>query len=174
MNIIKIVAISLLLCWQPASATVPIPLGDIEVKLEVTAQPKMEIEKPTGGWYNNIKLNNSPESPSLFQAEVPVTVKLRRQEGFRVSIQNPLILSREAGGAHSVPPVFSPAVVKWGKERASLQPLSTTPVIFTVDNGNTSQTSTDYLLHISALAPSGRDISGEYHGQLTLIFETNS
>lgn len=174
MNIIKLVAISLLLFWRPVSATVPIPLGDVEVKLEVTAQPKIEIEKPTGGWYNNIKLNNSPESPSLFQAEVPVTVKLRRQEGFSVSIKAPLILSRDTGTAHSVPPVFSPAEVKWGKERTNLRPLSTTPAIFTVDNGSTSQTSTDYLLHISALAPSGRDIAGEYHGQLTLIFETNS
>ncbi|CQD38390.1 hypothetical protein [Yersinia mollaretii] len=177
MNIIKIVAISLLLLWRPVSATVPIPLGNIEVKLEVTAQPKIEIEKPTGGWYNNIKLNNSPESPSLFQAEVPVTIKLRRQEGFSVSIQTPLILSRETGDIHSVPPIFSPAEIKWGKERANLRPLSATPEIFTVDtvdNGNTSQTSTDYLLHISALAPSGRDIAGKYHGQLTLIFETNS
>ncbi|WP_145590862.1 fimbrial protein [Yersinia aleksiciae] len=177
MNMIKIVAISQLLFWQAASATLPIPLGSIDVKLEVTAQPRIEIKKPGGArndWYDNIKLNNSPENLSLFQVEVPVNITLRRQEGFRVSVKNPLILSRVTGAAHQVQPAFSPATVSWGRDHTNLKPLSATPEIFTVEKGAVGQTSTDYLLHISALAPSGQDIAGKYHGQLTLIFETNS
>lgn len=174
MKIIKLVAISLLFSWQPVFATAPIPLGEIEVKLDVTAQPRIEVEKPTGGWYSSIKLMNNPDNLSLFQAEVPVTVKLRRQDGFKLSVKAPLILGQETKAAHSVQHVFSPARIRWGKDRANLKLLSTTPEVFTINHGSAGLTSTDYLLHISALAPTGQGTAGKYHGQLTLIFETNS
>lgn len=177
MKIITIVAISLLLLCQVASATAPIPLGSIDVKLDVTAPEKIEIENPTGGgWYSNIKLENTPENRSLFQAEVPVRVKLRRAESFTISVKTPLILTRETSAAHSVALAFLPAEVKWGRA-GHLQPLAAIPQKFTVDKGTTSQTSqnsADYLLHISALAPDGQDTAGKYQGQLTLIFEINS
>ncbi|EEQ03333.1 hypothetical protein yrohd0001_9800 [Yersinia rohdei ATCC 43380] len=69
---------------------------------------------------------------------------------------------------------FSPAQVYWGENRTNLRQLSAIPEIFTVGKSATNLTSTDYILHISALAPSGRGSAGKYHGQLTLIFETNS
>ncbi|MGP6381159.1 fimbrial protein [Yersinia bercovieri] len=172
---ITIVAISLLLLCQVASATAPIPLGSIDVKLDVTAPEKIEIENPKGGgWYNNIKLENTPENPSLFQAEVPVRVKLRRAESFTISVKTPLILTRETSAAHSAPLAFSPAKVSWGR-RGHLQPLvAATPQEFVVGKSTTSQNSADYLLHISALAPDGQDTAGKYQGKLTLIFEINS
>ncbi|HFO0290503.1 TPA: fimbrial protein, partial [Yersinia enterocolitica] len=37
-----------------------------------------------------------------------------------------------------------------------------------------SQSRIDLLLNIYAQAPDGPDIAGQYHGQLTLLFETNS
>ncbi|CNF64111.1 alpha-related fimbriae minor subunit 2 [Yersinia bercovieri] len=174
MKIITIVAISLLLLCQVASATAPIPLGSIDVKLDVTAPERIEIENPTGGgWYSNIKLENTPENRSLFQAEVPVRVKLRQAESFTISVKTPLILTRETSAAHSVALAFLPAEVKWGRA-GHLQPLAAIPQKFTVDKGTTSQNSADYLLHISALAPDGQDTAGKYQGQLTLIFEINS
>ncbi|AVX40015.1 fimbrial protein [Yersinia massiliensis] len=174
MKIMKIGTLFLLFFWQPVLAVVPIQLGEIEVKLDVTAQPRIEIEKPTGGWYHNIKLSHNPENIRLFQAEVPVRVKLRRQDGFKVSIKAPLILRQETKLAHSSQHLFSPAKISWGKDRANIKLLSTTPEVFTVNNGTASLTSADYLLHISALAPSGQGTAGKYHGKLTLIFETNS
>ena len=175
MKIIKIVAISLLLFCQVASATAPIPLGSIDVKLDVTAPAKIQIENPKGGgWYSNIKLESTPEDRSLFQAEVPVRVKLRRAESFTISVKDPLILTRETSAVHSAPLVFSPAKVSWGR-RGHLQPLvAATPQEFVVGKSTTSQKSADYLLHISAQAPDGQDTAGKYQGQLTLIFEINS
>ena len=152
-----------------------IPLGDINVALEVTTQPKIEVEKPTGGWYKSIKLISNPENHSLYQAEVPVTIKLRRQESYRISVKNPLILVRHPDVVYSSAQQFSPAEISWGTDRANMRTLPTaTPVTFTVRQATTSQTSTDYLLQISAQAPNGSDIAGKYHGQLTLLFETNS
>jgi hypothetical protein len=171
MNMIKIATLSLLLFpWQVNSA--PILLGNIAVELEVTAKPKIEIEKPGGGWYKSIKLDNSPENYSLFQAEVPVTVKLRKQDGYRVSIKNALILKRQTNAPGSEERTFSPAEIRWGSDTANLRLLSTDPETFMVTPGTTSPT--NYLLRISALAPNGEYNAGEYYGQLTLIFENNA
>lgn len=47
MNTIKMAITLLLLSWHTCWAATP--LGDIDVKLEVTAQPRIEIEK-TAWW----------------------------------------------------------------------------------------------------------------------------
>ena len=172
MNIIKIITLFLLLPLQVRADS--IPLGNIDVRLEVTAHHKIEVGNPHGGWYSSIKLESSPENHSLYQKELPVTVKLRRQEGFRISVKNPLILTRHSTARAGADQAFSPAQVRWGTDRANLRVLSTIPEAFNVAQGKTRQTSTDYILHISALAPSGPNSAGKYHGQLTLIFETNS
>ncbi|WP_208787089.1 fimbrial protein [Yersinia canariae] len=174
MNMIKIAAILLFLPWYAASAGTPILLGDIDVKLEVTAQPRIEVEKPQGGWYTSIKLHSRLDNHKIYQSEVPITVKLRRQDGFRVSVKNPLVLIRQTNDAGASRVAFSPAEIRWGQDRATLRPLSATPETFTVNSGKSNLISTDYILQISALAPSGQDIAGKYYGQLTLIFETNS
>ncbi|WP_145583743.1 fimbrial protein [Yersinia thracica] len=170
MNMIRIAAILLLFPLQAAAEGIPIPLGDIYIQLEVTAQPRIEVEKPQGGWYSSIKLDNSEENQSLFQAKVPVTVKLRRQDGFKIAIKDQLIL------IHQNKPelTFSPAKVSWGKDQGNLSLLSNIPQVFTVNKGTASQTKNDYILHVSALAPTEKNTVGKYHGQLTLIFETNS
>ncbi|HDM8438257.1 TPA: fimbrial protein [Yersinia enterocolitica] len=168
MNTLKIALILLLLPLQATADA--IPLGDINVTLEVTAQPRIEVETP-----KSINLVNSPEHGSYsYSAEVPITVKLRRQESYRVSVKQPLILARHSGAIYSPAKEFSPADISWGINHANLRPLSQTPETFTVAKGSSSQTTTDYLLQISAQAPSGQDIAGKYHGQLTLLFETNS
>ncbi len=48
MNIIKIAIISLFIPWQVNSTGIPVPLGNIDIKLEVTTLPRIEIEKPQG------------------------------------------------------------------------------------------------------------------------------
>ncbi|HHA0036995.1 TPA: fimbrial protein [Yersinia enterocolitica] len=172
MNTLKIVLILLLLSWQVRADV--IPLGDINVMLEVTAQPRIEVEKPLGGWYNSIKLTNSSENHALYQAEVPITVKLRRHESYCVSVKQPLILARHSGVMYTQVQKFSPAKISWGTDHANMRPLSNKPETFSTGKNTANQTSTDYLLHISAHSPNGPDIAGKYHGQLTLLFETNS
>ncbi|EPS8494609.1 fimbrial protein [Yersinia enterocolitica] len=167
MNTLKIALILLLLPLQARADA--IPLGDINVTLEVTAQPRIEVETP-----KSINLVNSPEYGGAYSAEVPITVKLRRQESYRVSVKQPLILVRHSGAIYSPAKEFSPADISLGIDHANLRPLSQTPETFTGAKGSSSQTTTDYLLQISAQAPSGQDIAGKYHGQLTLLFETNS
>ncbi|WP_145483744.1 fimbrial protein [Yersinia rohdei] len=174
MNIIKIAIISLFIPWQVNSAGIPVPLGNIDIKLEVTTLPRIEVEKPQGGWYTNINLNNSPDNTAIYQSEVPVIITLRQHTGFRISVKNPLILTRQTNNSGVPEITFSPAQVYWGENRTNLRQLSAIPEIFTVGKRATNLTSTDYILHISALAPSGRGSAGKYHGQLTLIFETNS
>lgn len=173
MNIIKILAI-LFIPWQVNSAGTEIELGRIDIKLDVTALPIIEVERPIGGWYDNITLNNSQDNPDSYQPDVPVTVKLRNQTGFRVSVKNALILTRQANNIGDPERIFSPAKVYWGKEHTNLQQLSADPKTFTVDKGTSSLVSTDYILRISALAPSEPNSTGKYHGQLTLTFEANS
>lgn len=107
-------------------------IGDIDVKLEVTAQPRIEIEKPHGGWYDNIKLHNSPENHAVYEVEVPVAVKLRRQEGYQISIKNPLILTRQSDAFSAIEQTFSPAEVRWGNNRTNLRLLSAVPESFSV------------------------------------------
>ncbi|MDA5474745.1 hypothetical protein [Yersinia kristensenii] len=174
MNMIKIAAILLLFPWQVASESIPLLLGDIDVKLDVIAQPIIEVEKPQGGWYDNIKLHPGLENHKIYQSEVPITVKLRRQEGFRISVKNPLILIRQTNNSGAPEVAFSPAEIRWGRDRTALRPLSAIPEIFIIDKGTAHSVGTDYILQISALAPDEPDIAGKYHGQLTLIFETNS
>lgn len=174
MNIIKILAILLFIPWQVNSAGTEIELGRIDIKLDVTALPIIEVERPIGGWYDNIKLDNSLDNPNIYQSDVPVTVKLRNQTGFRVSVKNELILTRQANNVGDPERIFSPAQVYWGKERTNLRQLTAAPETFTVDKDTSSLVSTDYILRISALAPSEPNSTGKYHGQLTLTFEVNS
>lgn len=130
MNTIKMAITLLLLSWHTCWAATP--LGDIDVKLEVTAQPRIEIEKPHGGWYNTIKLHNSPENHAVYEVEVPVAVKLRRQEGYQISIKNPLILTRQSDAFSAIEQTFSPAEVRWGNNRTNLRLLSAVPESFSV------------------------------------------
>ncbi|OMK89834.1 fimbrial protein [Yersinia pestis subsp. microtus bv. Caucasica] len=172
MNTIKMAITLLLLSWHTCWAATP--LGDIDVKLEVTAQPRIEIEKPHGGWYENIKLHNSPENHAVYEVKAPVAVKLRRQEGYKISIKNPLILTRQSDAFSAIEQTFSPAEVRWGNTRTNLRLLSAVPESFSAPPQATRHTTTDYVLQISAKAPAGDNTAGKYHGQLTLVFEVNS
>ncbi|HDL7646975.1 TPA: fimbrial protein [Yersinia enterocolitica] len=168
MNTLKIALILLLLPLQARADA--IPLGDINVTLEVTAQPRLEVETR-----RSINLVNSPGYGS-YSAEVPITVKLRRQESYRVSVKQPLILVRHHSSAINSPAKeFSPAAIFLiAADNHSSERLSEAPKTFNVAKTTSGQTSTSYRLQISAQAPEGPDIAGKYHGQLTLLFETNS
>ncbi|EKN3394198.1 TPA: fimbrial protein [Yersinia enterocolitica] len=168
MNTLKIALILLLLPWQVSADD--IPLGDINVALEVTAQPKIEVETPS-----SINLISSPKNNGLYAASVPIAVTLRRQESFRVSVTQPLILTRDS----SVAQEFSPALIYFAYKvgtgiGAAKKELSETPETFNLAKTTSSQSRIDLLLNIYAQAPDGPDIAGQYHGQLTLLFETNS
>ncbi|EPB0881928.1 fimbrial protein [Yersinia enterocolitica] len=168
MNTLKI-ALILLLPWQVKADVIHLK-DNIRITLEVTAQPKIEVETPS-----SINLISSPKNNGLYAASVPIAVTLRRQESFRVSVTQPLILTRDS----SVAQEFSPALIyfayKVGTDiGAAKKELSETPETFNLAKTTSSQSRIDLLLNIYAQAPDGPDIAGQYHGQLTLLFETNS
>ncbi|WP_338657871.1 fimbrial protein [Yersinia enterocolitica] len=168
MNTLKI-ALILLLPWQVKADVIHLK-DNIRITLEVTAQPKIEVETPS-----SINLISSPKNNGLYAASVPIAVTLRRQESFRVSVTQPLILTRDS----SVAQEFSPALIYFAYKvgtgiGAAKKELSETPETFNLAKTTSSQSRIDLLLNIYAQAPNGPDIAGKYHGQLTLLFETNS
>ncbi|CQH42191.1 TPA: fimbrial protein [Yersinia enterocolitica] len=168
MNTLKI-ALILLLPWQVKADVIHLK-DNIRITLEVTAQPKIEVETPS-----SINLISSPKNNGLYAASVPIAVTLRRQESFRVSVTQPLILTRDS----SVAQEFSPALIYFAYKvgtgiGAAKKELSETPETFNLAKTTSSQSRIDLLLNIYAQAPDGPDITGQYHGQLTLLFETNS
>ncbi|EPB9668759.1 fimbrial protein [Yersinia enterocolitica] len=170
MNTLKIALILLLLPWQVSADD--IPLGDINVALEVTAQPRIEVETP-----RSINLISSLKNNGLYLASVPIAVTLRRQESFRVFVTQPLILTRESGVAQKFSPaaIYLVYAVAAGTGIGSAKrELSEMPETFNVVKPTSSHPRTDFFLNIYAQAPNGPDIAGKYHGQLTLLFETNS
>ncbi|WP_174848156.1 fimbrial protein [Yersinia artesiana] len=170
MNTLKIALILLLLPSQVRADD--IPLGDINVALEVTAQPRIEVETP-----RSINLISSPKNNGLYLASVPIAVTLRRQESFRVSVKQPLTLTRDTGVVQEFYPatiyLVYPVAAGTGIGAAKRE-LSQMPETFNVAKATSSHPRTDLLLNIYARAPEGPDIAGQYHGQLTLLFETNS
>ncbi|EKN3979517.1 fimbrial protein [Yersinia enterocolitica] len=168
MNTLKI-ALILLLPWQVKADVIHLK-DNIRITLEVTAQPKIEVETPS-----SINLISSPKNNGLYAASVPIAVTLRRQESFRVSVTQPLILTRDSSVAQEFSPALIYFVYKVGTGiGAAKKELSETPETFNLAKTTSSQSRIDLLLNIYAQAPDGPDIAGQYHGQLTLLFETNS
>ncbi|MCG9176951.1 fimbrial protein [Yersinia enterocolitica] len=167
MNTLKI-ALILLLPWQVKADVIHLK-NNIRITLEVTAQPKIEVETPS-----SINLISSPKNNGLYAASVPIAVTLRRQESFRVSVTQPLILTRDSGAAQEFYPAAIYLVYMVTGIGAAKRELSEMPETFNLAKTTSSQSRIDLLLNIYAQAPDGPDIAGQYHGQLTLLFETNS
>lgn len=164
----------------PAIAANPIPIGDIDVSVEITEQPKIIIETCREGPLNNISLKRSLiQGKKIYHAQTCVAVKIRRVKGgggFRVWQQQPLILHppKNKGGANKA---FSPAEVRWGDNAASLQIIpdeKSPPLIFYPINRFGGWNTDSYTLDISAKPPVGSHNAGLYQGVLTLIFEAES
>lgn len=180
MNILKIALILLLLPGQVRADD--IPLGDINVTLEVTAQPRIEVETPKS--INLMPLRGSHNNGLYSANNIPIYITLRQQESFRVSIKQPLILTRGSDAAQAFYPAAIYLVYMVGAGTsigAAKRELSEMPETFNVADTTLDKIRTDYsltrtrfLLNIYAKAPEGPDIAGQYHGQLTLLFETNS
>ncbi|CCQ38643.1 fimbrial protein [Yersinia enterocolitica] len=167
MNTLKI-ALILLLPWQVKADVIHLK-DNIRITLEVTAQPKIEVETPS-----SINLISSPKNNGLYAASVPIAVTLRRQESFRVSVTQPLILTRDSGAAQEFYLAAIYLVYMVTGIGAAKRELSEMPETFNLAKTTSSQSRIDLLLNIYAQAPDGPDIAGQYHGQLTLLFETNS
>ncbi|EOA2987898.1 fimbrial protein [Yersinia enterocolitica] len=168
MNTLKIALILLILPWQVKADVIHLK-DNIRITLEVTAQPKIEVETPS-----SINLISSPKNNGLYAASVPIAVTLRRQESFRVSVTQPLILTRDSGAAQEFYPAAIYLVYMVTGIGAAKRELSEMPETFNLAKTTSSQSRIDLLLNIYAQAPDGPDIAGQYHGQLTLLFETNS
>ncbi|WP_411751350.1 fimbrial protein [Serratia sp. (in: enterobacteria)] len=167
----QMIAAALLLPGIAANAA-GIPLGGVPITINLTNLPQITVEKPEGGWYDTLALDNSSgRDVTLYQAQVPVKVSIRNERNFSVTLVNPLILT------HSTNPslTFSTALVEFGSSTTTLQTLSATPIDFSnpIPLGDTSVG--NYLLSVSAHQPAGArgDITGDYVGELMLLFEVN-
>ncbi|MDK2377473.1 fimbrial protein [Serratia fonticola] len=167
----QMIAAALLLPGIAANAA-DSPLRGVPITINLTNLPQISVEKPEGGWYDTLTLDNSSgRDVTLYQAQVPVKVSIRNEHNFSVTLVNPLILT------HSTNPslTFSTALVEFGNSTTALQTLSATPIAFSnpIPLGDTSVG--NYLLSVSAHQPAGArgDITGDYVGELMLLFEVN-
>lgn len=147
-----------------------IPLGGVPVSIQLTDLPKITVEKPGGGWYDIVALNNSSGSDvTRYQVQLPVQITIRNERNFRVSLVDPLVLTHDSDASLT----FTTEQVGFGMNMNSLQNLGPTPVDFSNPpmTGDTSIGS--YLLSISARQPLGGlgKVSGNYGGKLVLMFE---
>ncbi|HDL6959822.1 TPA: fimbrial protein [Yersinia enterocolitica] len=179
MNTLKIALILLILPWQVKADVIHLK-DNIRITLEVTAQPKIEVETPSS--INLMPLISGSHNNGIYSANnIPIYITLHQQESFRVSVTQPLILTRDSGAAQEFYPAAIYLVYMVTGIGAAKRELSEMPETFnvaetTLDQNRTdhSLTRTRFLLNIYAKAPEGPDIAGHYHGQLTLLFETNS
>ena len=164
------VAGTVLLLWGGIASAADTALGGVPVSIILTNQPQLTVEKPGGGWYDQLVLSNSAGSDiTRYQAQVPVQVSIRNERNFRVSLVDPLVLTHENDASLA----FTTEQVGFGSSATTLQSLGATPVDFNnpVLVGDTSTGS--YLLSVSARQPTGGlgKISGNYAGKLVLLFE---
>lgn len=146
------------------------PLGDVPMNITITSLPKISIEKPQGGWYDKITLNNNAGSnTNIFSNTVPLLITVKGQRDFLVSLVAPLTLVNSEDNEL----FFSEIAVKLGTQLSSIQNLTTTPTSFTNPPLESGLSTGNYLLNISARQPQGNrgKISGNYTGTLTLLFE---
>lgn len=159
-----------LLFWNGVIGAATIPLGGIPLNITLTNLPQITVEKPGGGWYNQLTLSNSAGSDiTRYQAQALIQVKIRNDRHFMVSLVNPLVLSH----ATNTSLTFSTELVGFGSSVTTLQALSATPMNFS-NSALVGDTSIgNYLLSVSARQPTGEwgNISGNYQGQLVLLFE---
>ncbi|KFK93535.1 hypothetical protein IV04_00445 [Serratia sp. Ag1] len=164
------VAGTVLLLWGGIASAADTALGGVPVSITLTSQPQLTVEKPGGGWYDQLILSNSAGSDiTRYQAQVPVQVSIRNERNFRVSLVDPLVLTHENDASLT----FTTEQVGFGSSATTLQSLGVTPVDFSNPAlvGDTSTGS--YLLSVSARQPMGvlGKISGNYVGKLVLLFE---
>lgn len=89
----QMIAATLLLPGIAANA-VDSPLGGVPITINLTKLPQITVEKPEGGWYDTLALDNSSgRDTTLYQAQVPVKVSIRNERDFSVTLVNPLILT---------------------------------------------------------------------------------
>lgn len=153
-----------------AADPTPITLGQVPISINLTNLPKITVEKPGGGWYDTLALDNSSgRDVTLYQAQVPVQVSIRNERNFSVTLVNPLTLT------HSTKPslAFSTAQVEFGTSGTALQALGATPVDFSNPPPTGDTSVGNYQLSVSAHQPPGArgDITGDYVGELLLLFE---
>lgn len=165
----KIAALLLLLSGSTVYAA-NAPLGAVQVSITLTNLPQLRVEKPGGGWYDQLVLSNSSGTDiTRYQAQVPVQVSIRNERNFMVSLVNPLVLTHETNGTLA----FTTEQVGFGSDAATLQALSAMPVDFS-NPALAADTSTgSYLLSVTARQPVGvlGTIAGNYIGTLVLMFE---
>ncbi|NCG51961.1 hypothetical protein [Serratia fonticola] len=173
MRIGTVIAGAMLLVSAVAANSAETPLGGVPVSVMLTNQPKMTVRKPGGGWYDILALSNAAGSDvTRFQAQVSVEVGIRNERNFMVSLLEPLVLTHQTESAL----VFTTENISFGSNGAAMQTLSVTPVDF-INPPLVGDTSTgNYLLSISARQPTGRlgNISGDYQGELVLMFEVKA
>lgn len=145
-------------------------LGTVRVSIELTNLPQITVQKPGGGWYDTLELNNSAGSDvTRYEAQVSVEVNIRNGSDFTVSLVRPMSLTNEDDGTL----IFTNERVQFGTRATTLQTLSSAPLEFsnTISGGGISTGL--YVITVGANEPAGgfRNVAGNYVGELVLMFE---
>ncbi|MBL5861483.1 hypothetical protein JBO49_12740 [Serratia fonticola] len=146
------------------------PLGSVNVSIELTNLPQITVQKPGGGWYDTLRLNNSAGSDvTRYEAQVNVEVNIRNGSDFTVSLVRPMSLTNESDPTL----IFINELVQFGSSGTTLQTLSSIPLDFsnTIVGGGISTGL--YVITVGANEPAGgfRNVVGNYVGELVLMFE---
>lgn len=145
-------------------------LGNIPVKIQITNLPKITVEKPGGGWYDIIELdNNKGIDTRIYQANIPIQVKIRNEVKFKVLLVDEFILSNESNPLLN----FTIESISFGTNQNLAKELSLTPTSFENPALVGEESVGNYSLNIIARQPEGKidSIGGKYIGKLMLLFE---
>ncbi|HEM8293721.1 TPA: hypothetical protein U2M59_003032 [Providencia stuartii] len=145
-------------------------LGNIPVKIQITNLPKITVEKPGGGWYDIIELeNNKGIDTRIYNANIPIQVQIRNEVKFQVSLVDEFVLSNESNPLLN----FTIESIGFGTNQNLAKELSLIPTSFENPALVGEESVGNYTLNISARQPEGKidTIGGKYIGKLILLFE---
>lgn len=145
-------------------------LGNINMNITLTNAVKIVVQKPGGGWYTMMTLDNgSGIDTSIYQNTLPIEVQLNGTDSFNVSIYQDLVLKNTKNSSLS----FTTEKILFGKDKESMQTLTQNPLGFRITDKVNGIYNQIFNLSVVARMPVRKnvDVTGSYSGNLTLVFE---
>lgn len=171
-NYIRVSLLFLNMVSSPTVKAEDITIGYVPVTVTITSTPKITVEKPGGGWYDTLIMENKAGGDvKKYSINAPVKVTLRGSNKFNVSLLEPFqLLSVDHPGQS-----FNFERVEFGENMQSLMLLSQDPLTFINHMVNDGVYSGVYTLSISAIQPDIdlHEVTGKYTGKIVLLFETS-
>lgn len=151
----------------------PVQLGTIPVSVNIMDMPEIFVQKPNtaNDWYNET-IQLIEQGNGTYSVSLPIEVIVKGGNEFNVSRTNDLILEHDNLGQH-----FQTQGINWITPQNQSYPLTTAPLTLPLTSGVGGSASDIFNLEVIAKPPTvpigGNlwDVSGNYFGTLTLLFE---